>query len=515
MMRKNLSLLMLILCVSVGQVWAFQFTIPNEFKPYYEYEMDIPWRAGNYYNYRSGNWGFTYSWDLEAEKPSLQPYYNIEILYNRWNKTIRGPLKEGGQSVKTVFGANLDIQYSPYVATFDQGVLGLRISEYEWDLAKNSNIKLDGTYVFGFLNTRTSLWKDPELVGANGDYVININGNLSEFEFNNTVLRYFHKDNERYYNNHALEWKLPLFSKRFNLTGVNASYQQENDFLYELSGNFNLIPGVLFWEATLRDNSKLDFSTGGIRGGGDRYITRPIEPPLLQHDFLEQMNFLGRYHNFGPTLFLKLGPTTNMIKLDYASTARKDFYVTTPLAVGSVPDNPRIALGVMTDYQNFKIQNLFYRQLQEEGYKNRSFYRLGIIAEPEYPLFNNVKTDFLLDFDIDQNYTSVDEQKIFSMAGMRLSTKREILGFKNVELSSSIMLSLGSEDYRNVDPLKYALMAKYDAPNGLRFRLQYFSSDDFQNQSLDIFGIDRYKSYRWYYNDLQANGFRFIIALPY
>ena len=97
-------LFMILLLIFPFRVIAFEHQLPNENKTDYEYDIDIPWRAGNEVNlgYRSGYWGFSYNWDPYIEEAKLQSYFNIETYYNRWNKTIRGPLVEGGQPVTTV-----------------------------------------------------------------------------------------------------------------------------------------------------------------------------------------------------------------------------------------------------------------------------------------------------------------------------------------------------------------------------------------------------------------------------
>ena len=127
----------------------------------------------------------------------------------------------------------------------------------------------------------------------------------------------------------------------------------------------------------------------------------------------------------------------------------------------------------------------------------------------------NLNAVFRLDLDMDMNYTDLIEKQVYTLAGMRLYTTKSLWRFKNVERDSFFLLSLAGEDYKKRDPFKYSLMAKYNAPNGLRFRLQYFGSDDFKERPRDIFGIERFAPYRWYYNDLGKTGLRLVVAVPF
>ena len=183
MRRKAFVICALLLLFSLRVLaFAFEFKLPNENEANYVYDIDIPWNAGNIYGYRSGYWGFSYNWDLNLEEAKLQPYYNIEALNRRWNKTIRGPLVEGGQSVTTIIGAHLDANFSQYVAYLDENILGMRIHGYKYELAKFGTITIDGTYIFGYLN-RSTLWKGTELSGLEGDYALNVKGNIGKFVF--------------------------------------------------------------------------------------------------------------------------------------------------------------------------------------------------------------------------------------------------------------------------------------------------------------------------------------------
>ena len=290
-----------------------------------------------------------------------------------------------------------------------------------------------------------------------------------------------------------------------NLSGAYASYQENDDWLYELHYRWNLIPGLIRIESSLRDSEFKNLSA--IRGPQEGYISRPEDPE--EHDILEEIDFLGYCFNIGPTIWLKVGNINNMLRLDYSSTARADFYSTSPI---EVPEEPRASMSLVTNYRNLTFQNTYYKLRVDEA---RSFYRLSAVATPGYELPFGLDAAVRLDIDLDMNYSNPDESQVFSLAGLRLNTKRDIWKFKNVDLYNYFMLGLAGEDYRKVDPFKYSMMAKYDAPNGLRFRLQYFSSEDFKSRPRDIFGKDRYGQYRWYRNDFGKTGLRLIIAVPF
>lgn len=489
-----------------AQSFAIEYELPHEIRTDYEYDMDIPWRAGHEKNvgYRSGYWGFSYNLDPGQDQSKLQPYYNIETYYDRWNKTIRGPLVEGGQNINTTFGARLGIFYSPYVAYFDDKVLGMRMSGFNWDVFKLGNLMFEGTYIFGYLNG-TALWKGPELIDGQGDYALNMKGDLGGIKVNNSALRYYNTEKEQYFNNYSLEGAVD-FSRKMNLTGLYAGYEENDDKLYSLNWRWDMVPNLLRLESCLRDSEVKSLST--IRGPQSFYIIRPEDPTML--DPLEEAAFLGHCFNIGPTVWGKIGPTQNMLKLDYATSAKVDFRSTTPI---EVPELPRVSLSLSTNYQNFIIQNNYYRLIS--GQDDRSFYRFGVVAEPSYELPYNLRALVRLDFDFDRNYTAMDTVEQFSLLGLRLYTTLDLWRFKKIVLDSFWMLGLTGEDYEKVDPFKIALMASYNAPNGLRFRLQYFSSADFSQKLPDIFGEDRYDPYRWYSNDLGKTGLRLIMALPF
>ena len=506
MMRSKFVFSMLLFYLLSLHSFAFEYELPHENRTDYQYDMDIPWRAGHEaaLGYQSGYWGFTYELDHRQDESKLQPYYNIEKSYARWNKTIRGPLVEGGQVVNTTIGARLGSFYTPYVAFMDDKLLGMRIHGFKWDAPKWCNLTFDGTYIFGHLSG-SSLWKGPELIDGKGTYALNLKGNFIGMKVNNTVLHYYNNTKDRYFSNYSLEGEAN-FSRKMRLSGVYAGYQENTDWLYGLHYRWDIIPSFLRFESSLQDSEVKNLSV--IRGPQNMYIMKPDDSREL--DPLEEAAFLGRCFNIGPTVWAQIGPTKNMLKLNYATSAKTDFRSTAPIAV---PQLPRFLVGLSTVYQNFIVQNTYY--LLKTNQVARSFYKLGFVANPGYELPHNLNALIRLDFDFNSNYISTEEMRVFSLAGLRLYTNRDIWKFKKVELDSYWMLWLAGEDYDDVNPFKFTLMAKYNAPNGLKFRLQYFSSDDFKYQMLDIFGQDRYEPYRWYRNDLGKSGLRLVVAIPF
>lgn len=510
-MKKNIFFLLLIflvitLCLEVG---AYEYDLPNEFSKRYEYDMDIPWRQGNAYAYRSGFWGFTYNWDPGMGNTQLQSYLNMETFYNRWNKKIVGPLVEGGQRLTTVFGANLGSQYSPFVAMLDEYTVGLRISDYSLEFPNQEKISLDATYIIGYL-TRPSgdlnVWKGPSLNNVQGDFVANLKGNYKGVLFNNTALRYHNKKRDEYFYNYALEAKKALFNNRLALEGIVASYQEKNDGLLILKSTLDILPGILSFGWAMHDTKISDLAP--VHGPDDYLIAKPIDPD--ERILVNELKYLGRAIDYGPKFSFEIGNTNNLMKLNYATNARLDFFSNAPV---NAPDNPRLSAILTTQYENIFLQNTLLRQVHIN--ENRNFYRLTAIAVPEYPLPLKLKASLRFDLDYDFGYVNSNQTSVFSYLGLRLSTKQNVFRFKNVELSGIFILGLSGEDYERCDQFKYSLMAKYDAPNGMRIRLQYFNSDEFTNRLSDIFGEDRYAPYRWYRNDYGKKGLRLILALPY
>jgi hypothetical protein len=507
--RSNIFVFLLpILVILCWGSQAYEYELPKELEKWHVYDMDIPWRLEYTYPYDSGYWGLAYNWDPTIEETKLDSYVRIRTYRDRWNKRVRGPLVEGGQQVVTVFGANLGSKYSPFVTMLDEYTVGMRVFGYNFPLPGKGNIMLDGTYIIGYINRPAgdiTMWEGPKLNNVQGDFSINLQGSYGGASFNNTIIRYYNKTLKDYFFNYAIEARRNFFNNRLSLEGVIGSYEENNDSVRMLKYNLNVIPSFLSFEWALHDIDIKDLSA--IYGVGNYLIAQPIDPE--ERLLLTELRYLGNAINYGPTISFGVGETKNRIKLDYSTNAKLDFYSNCPV---DAPENPRRLISFTTQYKNVFMQSSFMNQIPEEV--GRKFYRFEAMATLENPLQLGTKASLLFDLDQDMGYLNRNETYKYSSLGLRLKRNSDILKFKNVELSAVFIMGL-MDTYGHSEKFNYSWMAKYNAPNGLRIRLQFFSSEELTTRKPDIFGEDRYAPFRWYRNDYGKKGFRLIFALPY
>ncbi|HHV44507.1 MAG TPA: hypothetical protein GXX57_07565, partial [Firmicutes bacterium] len=144
---------------------------------------DIDW--GN--NHNSGHWGFVYTKGPDDEEGSLQTYFNIRSDQSRWRKQFDGAYIDGGQSLTTMFGTRLGVNYSPYVAQFDSDskVLGLRIYTFKWN-----DWSFDGTYVFAHTHQNNHWNHTPAIVGPiKQDILLGAKGSIGDASITAALVR--------------------------------------------------------------------------------------------------------------------------------------------------------------------------------------------------------------------------------------------------------------------------------------------------------------------------------------
>ena len=294
-----------ILCILCLGAQAYEYELPQELKKWHVYDTDIPWRQGYTYPYDSGYWGLVYNWDPAIEETKLDSYVRIRTYRDRWNKRLRGPLVEGGQTVITVFGANLGSEYSPFVTLLDEYAVGLRIFGYNFQLPNKGYLLADGTYIVGYLTRPTgdlAIWQGPKLNNVQGDIAVNLKGNYMGVSFNNTMLRYYNKTSEDYFVNYAIEARKYLLDNHLSLEAVVAGYQENNDSLRIFKYNLDVIPNTLSFGWAIHDTDIKDLST--VCGVDDYLIAKPIDPD--ERRVLTELSYLGNainYREFFTTLY--------------------------------------------------------------------------------------------------------------------------------------------------------------------------------------------------------------------
>lgn len=468
--------------------------------PRYVYDADIPWWAGSYYNYDSGYWGFAYLKD--PEKDQFDSYFNINT---RQYKMITGAYVEGGQRVYTMIGRDLGVDYSPYIANLEKHVLGLRVLGYRWNALGFGRFDIDTTTILGYSSSGT-VWR---INTGKPDFAVNVTGNLLKLNLNGTMLRLYDDTIENYYTNYVIGGNIQLIPRRLTLQGIYGQYEKNKDWFYEVNVGLNLIPGALRFDGAIRDSRFVNVDDPAVRGPDGKYVffdKEKVVDYLLERDKLLDVSLLGKSFNLGPTINFNLMGTSNMLKIEYASVAPP--YTPPPL-------DPQTAVILETNYDIFSFRQHYVNMIPErENAAKRQFYRFQVIAEPQLDLPYGFRATLRFNFDYDKNYREESlKPRSYSQLGLQLATARDILRFKNVKFDGFCLLE--REVGYVTEPFKYGWMVRYDAPNGVKFRIQYFNSKDFKDPLLDPFGNDRYKVYRWYRNDAKVQGWRIVLGIPF
>ena len=114
-----------------------------------------------------------------------------------------------------------------------------------------------------------------------------------------------------------------------------------------------------------------------------------------------------------------------------------------------------------------------------------------------------------VNFDWDKNYLA--DTRSHTIASVELGAKGDLWRLEDFEVRAILAYDMPSQkefgegdDKYEIDPFKFAVLTKYDAPNGVKFRVEYQSSKDYANNELDWIHGDklnaRYDDIRFYDN---------------
>lgn len=497
---------------------------------------------------KNGQWGFVYllpfvpdeSGEFKFDEGTLTPYYKINAAEWKgpFNKKVTGAYVTGGQSVDTILGIHLPVKYSPYIAQFhDQNrILGVKVGQFVYEFGP-VRIGLDGTYAFTHVlaNADKVVGKPSQIFGPRrNDILLDIDASYADIlDVDIAVNRYsVPKDKAEakaeydYYYNFAVEAALKNVVPGLNVSGVYAYYQpqkaeddneQKADYLYEITATYDVLPEVLTLRAGHRNSEFEDgFEKPSVVGGPDagnektRYIAdlRPIET-IYKRD---------KSFNVGATYKFVYDVIDAKLDVDYDTTNRNQR--------GDLDDNVVVkldtkALGYNL-YQEFSVlipdKNTTDRgNMINEVTKNRLDYALDF-ATPEYELpvsfADKVFARARVNFDWDQNYT--DKNRYQTIASVELGAQADIWRLDDLYVGGIFAYDMPSDEDVIKDAFKFALIGKYDAPNGIKFRVEYQSSADYANDKKFVHGKplnDRYDQIR-YYDNSKFHGVRVSVGFP-
>ena len=480
-----------------------------------------------------GGWGFVWTKTLDDETTGqLQPY--LKMKEKRLNKIVVGPYVEGGQSLTTIIGSDLDVNYSPYVAKFHSSsrLIGLRVYPMNLDLGL-VNLDFDFAYIWakhGGDILDNPIWKPDgspfEPIAR--DVLLGVKGKVWEIDLETALVRMAREEDDGYthYHNYSVQGELEVIPGLV-VKGLYAGYSESENYLYEVTANYDAVPGLLSLRAGHRNSNDIEdieFKDNGkdiaelplaIVGGLDatndrhRYVSdlKPIQTIYNRDNSV----------NVGATVWYDFGIVENELKVDYDTT--------NPAKRGDLDDKVTVALD--TTVLNFNLwQQVSVMFPDEESDReiveihdpkaNRLDYSLKFRAKYDLPVpvVNYFTATGMVNFDLDSNY--VEESRKHTIVGLGLDSSVDVLKAKNIGLGAYFFYDMPSDKDLIEDPFKYALLAKYDAPNGIKFRLEYNSSVDFGTSTKHVHQQnlnDRYKDFR-HYDNSKFNGFRFAVGIP-
>ena len=486
-----------------------------------------------------GGWGFVWTKTLDDETTGqLQPYLKIRekiMIEKRLNKNVVGPYVEGGQSLTTIIGSDLDVNYSPYVAKFhgSSRLIGLRVYPMNLDLGL-VNLDFDFAYIWAkHAGLDKPIWKPDgspfEPIAR--DVLLGVKGKVWEIDLETALVRMAREEDDGYthYHNYSVQGELEVIPGLV-VKGLYAGYSESENYLYEVTANYDAVPGLLSLRAGHRNSNDIEgirFKSNGkdivelplaIVGGFDAEDTKDNQLRYVS-DLKPIQTIYNRDNsvNVGATVWYDFGIVENELKVDYDTT--------NPARRGDLDDKVTVALD--TTVLNFnlwqQVSVMFpdeetdpeVREIYEPE-ANRLDYSLKFRAKYDLPVpvVNYFTATGMVNFDLDSNY--VEESRKHTIVGLGLDSSVDVLKAKNIGLGAYFFYDMPSDKDLIEDPFKYALLAKYDAPNGIKFRLEYNSSVDFGTSTEHVHQQklnDRYKDFR-HYDNSKFDGFRFAVGIP-
>ncbi len=492
--------------------------------------------------------GMRYVRENFDEPGELTTFFNVYkhfALDSVFRNVVDGAYVEDGQSVTTTLGTDLGVRYSPFVFELPDEYFGLRVSDYQLS-GDNYAVNLDGTYIImsHTLNPGDYDFVDPQDWNRTGgdnideysdgrsitqhDYAVNASGNVDLLNFDATLLRYINAQDDNFYNYGATADAEIIDG--LVLEGLYAGYQEDNGMLYEIAATMDLDDNL-----TLRGahrDSRIDGDDIEVDSVWN-YIDRQWQYGPPKRDYVFPIWDRGFNFAAGLTYGFEIDQISNFLEVDFETTS--------PLSRDN--ENPHLISSLYTEAMGFAVNNYAYLDLED----------------PVYTFRNSVETPSV-DIEIaDGNEISfwgrtsgyiqmTDDGRDFDALGsINMSTTQDIWRLAGVSFDAFALAEVGEilREYDIAgtprdeieDLFKYGLMARYDAPNGIKFRLQYFNSAEFDEDAdardrdgfrepWSVFEIfrgdfrasgsyhDVYDDYTFYRNDNYGQGIRAVVGIP-
>lgn len=477
-----------------------------------------------------GTWGFVYLLEYDedgnlVEEGDFIPFFN-KAKDGPFNITVTGPYIKDGQDVDTTIGSRLGVDYSPYIAKFNKenAILGIRVSPIVLDLGI-VNLTFDGAYTFALLDLGKEKHTGGNLIKPRtNDLLFGVKGNVADLNLALAMVRYEVANDEpevpyKYFYNVGGQVNMEVIPG-LKLTALGAYYMQDKDWLYEVTGEYEVLPETLWVRAGHR-NSEFEgegdkpYNKVSVRGGegADKksYIDdlKPIETIYKRDSSI----------NVGATY-----------KFDYSgidTTLDVDYDTTNPNKRGDLDD--KVTVTADTKYLGYSLWQKFAILFPDEDTgENRG----NTINDPEanrldyYLKFNTPEFDLpvpmvdrvfavgKLNLDWDQNY--VEGSRMHIIPAVELGVEQDIWRLEGMTFGAILAYDMAPEG-TEVDAFKYALIARYDAPNGIQFRLEYLNSADYKSDTKLVHNekqYDRYDHIRFYGDSNKFHGIRLSVGFP-
>lgn len=498
-------------------------------------DADIDWGT----DYNGGDWGFKYVRPVGAEQGELSTYFNVRHSQSRYNKTITGPYADGAPSVTTIIGARLGVDYSPFTArtSGSSRILGYRVAGYPLRLG-NAAFVLDGTYGFGYYTSDELFDGTPKIMGPlTGYWALGARGTVGRTSLTLAALSRPDQqpDPERLLWNYSAIVETPApFVPRLSLKGSYAAWQgsphpdRETDWLYELTANWDVRPGVLSVRAGTR-NSEIDTDDAFSRNRANHVRVwmrndSSEDYAWIRNSGRDEIRRIWRYdesYSAGLTYAFATGRAAHEFKVDYNTT--------NPRHRGDLDDH--LEFGLTTRFLGASLQQTFSVMVPDDATidraspgvfdeaRNRYDYSL-LFNSPRYRLPFDIGAQVRIAWELDHNH--VDGTRDHSILGLHLSTVKQVWKARNVNFDGIFIYDLPYAYSVAQDPFKYALRATYNAPNGVKFRLEYLSSRDYANNTREVHSEPLYVAYapfRFYDPEENENdvfhGVRILVSVPF
>lgn len=412
----------------------------------------------------------------------------------RWQKKITGAYTKPGPDVITLVGAKLGATYSPYGAWFktdldDVHVRGVRVMRYPVNIAGNE-FTFDGVFVVpGSKDQHNHTgYKDPgydlglDVKGKVG--IVNLHIALARDMIQTKTeqddgVRAF----ESYYA-YILEPTLNV-TKDIKIMSLYAGYTKNKTSLWKVDAEWKVVGDSLKVRAGVRDSDA---------GFEPKYTDKTDGDGNTNVMFDQRQK--GEGFSVGTTVkFQPIADMTMTFDADYDSRVDRDI------------DEDGIELGLKTRYKGYSAdQTLSFPKVRvKSGQADTRLYDLGYTLRaktPTYDLPFDVKlyAGFDNDTDIDAKYLENMWNRLYARADKQM----DLPYFPRVKTSCVVLYEdeiKAGQEVSFLNPLKAAVQAEYTAPNGVKFTIQYLTSNDYNNRLSD---------YKYYDDD--RGGFRLQIT---